>query len=1180
MHSAATRCNILFNYLYSSLERACKPIWESIVFSIVLFGLLWLQSLTAFAQAGTATMNGTVQATTVKANTITGLNTNGILTVDGITYATVNDALAANPSFSGTINYPSPTLAIATDPLLNPASIVPGGGINVGFTTCIGTHDSNATVPVNNYVTVQVVEYDGVGNSNGAAATSAKALISNQCISVNPPVQLGASFTWGVFAAACTTLTLGQCSGPYFLQEDSTGLVIENSFANSVVFNFTTSSYPPSNPGACATSAGSLVPFECGATPVPFNPGLLMQNVRINLQGGNFSTAVPITVPANGALTGVARHATQIQMDPTFPKGIPCPMEPYGIPSPSAGGSLTANQQITVQFMYLDGAGGTLAPVCASMPTTLPPAPATCSASGSCQYQYLNPSPPLVTAPWHKSMRVWASLTGGVTGGSRIIECNGDALTNPCPNDPPSVWVMCGLAADGACGMHKNVSAMTGASFPFTTAGLCTSPGSTVQPDGDVLWLCVMKGADWQGTHHYPPGQEIWDPGTLAYWEALDTGFGLGCLTGSSVSFAGLGFAAVKADNQCHWMNIGPNIIVNGAFEILSQVCTTGKHCVNTTPGMKVVANPCAGSGRCNATSGIDYDFNGTTAVGNGSASHPTGTSTTTFTLSAAGTNGTGAIPLPAATLSDATCPTGFGGGSWNGTDTGYVHFLWVTPSGVIPPMAEASKVVSSGKCLKVSVSGITPPPDAVGWMPTEGTASLAEQVYPPDQQYALCDPAAGIPNFVPNLQHGAVCALGVDAYIVQEFPILEASTGRTIEPWMNTSETLISAVATPYQAAASGGRYFCRIENMEIELGRNLNVLEPNALAVFNNSCQEQSGVFGVQIDDAGQGDYYCLGNACQNNGGGDVHDAGQNSDYKQSFRFENNPSYRGLYGGTDSGPTGQTQWLSRNCVHYLGTDWSGSTGLGGTMFPAQGGEACIDTFEIDNASGVTIFAPYSSGQSVRSANNVVELGHFSWFNTVIGAQAGINSCPIMDWAQFYVNQSCTTANQQIAGTYSQENSVEILANDSPSITATSDTASIPLFSWFIPPSGQGTYSFHCSLIFSNSTPTDGLGIALQGNVTHALHMRGRALVDTSNSTNSNTTVQSGLSGDINTDTFPHVVILSSGDTGSNDQGATLDGSFQVGSGGTQFNINFYTQLGSTGLTIKANSECEIHGK
>ena len=639
-------------------------------------------------------------------------------------------------------------------------------------------------------------------------------------------------------------------------------------------------------------------------------------------------------------------------------------------------------------------------------------------------------------------------------------------------------------------------------------------------------------------------------------------------------------------------MNIGQNTVVNGAFVALANVCdTTNKYCLGTGGTSMKAVKTCAttNTARCDGTTGVNYDFNGYTKLGHGQATQPPGTDVTTSSYSAVGLGN----PLPLPSLSDVTCPTGFGGyGSWDQTNGEFVHYLWATASGVIPPSAEPSGFVVSNMnnnhCLRVSVAGITPPPDAIGWIPTDGTSTMGEQIYPPDQQFVLCDP--GVPadtnNFVPNLQHGTLCGLGVDAFIVKEIPALNSSSGQTIEPWMNTSETLISAVATPAQSIASGGRYFCRIENTEIELGRKLNALEPNALAFFNNSCQEQSGLFGVQVDDAGQGDYYCLGNACQNSGGGDVHDAGQNTDYKQAWRFENNPAFRGIYGGTDSGPTTGTQWLSRNCVHYLGTDWSGATGQGGTMFPAQGGEGCLTTFEIDNASGVTIFAPYSSGQSVRSANNVVEFGHYSWFNTVIGSQPGTASCPIMDWAQYNFSQSCTTPTrpsagvtgiQPITGAYSQENSFEVLTDDVTNIGGTAPAAATTLFSWLIPGSGIGDYTYHCAFTFSVDTSPSKLGIAIQGNLnnTNPPRMQGRALVDTTT-----TAIASGNSGDITGTTSPTTVIEGQVPTGGVRLGGTLDGGLQVGSGGTQFNIMFYSPTSGAKVNIYANSECEIHGK
>jgi hypothetical protein len=526
MHDRTTRSNIPCSISLYRSKKVTKSTCSNAALVIALFASLCIHSVTTLAQTGTATMNGTVQATTVQANTITGLNTNGTLTVDGTTYTKVNQVLAANPFFAGTINYLNlpQTNIWDTDPILNTASIgQPAVSVVIPGCSSGTNRDSAASPLAHQKVTVQLVEYDNLGNSVWASVntTGSTGLSTTDCVSVATPTQLGGNFTWMAFASSCADSNM-QCSGPYYLQISINGQVSFTDFSNPQLFNFTTSGY-----ARCATNSPNTVinaAWECGATPPPSNPGLVMQNIRINLQGGTYSTAVPVTVPSNGAITGVARHATQIQMDPTFPKGIPCPMEPYGIPV--SGGALTANQQITVQYAYLDRAGNSLNVTCASMPTTLPPAPATCS-SGKCQYQYLNPSPPLIVAPWHANMRQWSSLSGLQTGGSRITDCDGTNYPATCSN-PTSVWVMCGLAGE-TCGTHKNVSAVTGSAYPnFFPSGVsaCSTVGSSFVDDPvggpGVRWLCIMKGQNWSaGTVN--AGTEVWDNTTHAFHEQLKT---------------------------------------------------------------------------------------------------------------------------------------------------------------------------------------------------------------------------------------------------------------------------------------------------------------------------------------------------------------------------------------------------------------------------------------------------------------------------------------------------------------------------------------------------------------------------------------------------------------------------------------------------------------------------------
>jgi len=341
--------------------------------------------------------------------------------------------------------------------------------------------------------------------------------------------------------------------------------------------------------------------------------------------------------------------------------------------------------------------------------------------------------------------------------------------------------------------------------------------------------------------------------------------------------------------------------------------------------------------------------------------------------------------------------------------------------------------------------------------------------------------------------------------------------------------------------------------------MGASLNQLEPSGLAIFNNSCEEHAGPRHLQVNDAGQGDYYVLGNAAQNSQCEDVHDAGANSDAKEAWRFENISAFRGCHGGTMSGPTQGTAFDSRNAVHALFTPWS-IFSPGSPTFTDFGCEACLDAIEVDN-QGAVIQNVYSTSTLNRRPINLVHLGPYSANVSASGIVAGIGACPVLDSAMndFSVSCAATGARQN---QYLQLGNTEQITAD----TAVAIGAYSTLFSWFFPGTAQGTYTFHCGIPYVQSS--GGVKIAYQtANAAASVGAFGQ--VD-----DSTTTFVSGYATG-NTLLPTNVVATTSGPGVNNNVPIQLEGTVLVPASGTALNI--LMQSTTNAATVKAGAFCAL---
>lgn len=1099
-------------------------------------------------------------------NTFNVSNFNGSVFVDGIIYTTPGAIYAAYPNgLPGPLTIPNPTgtLLLPVDPFTNTATVVAPQITLLSNANC-GNVATDARLSVGNVITAEFAYYDSTGHEIlGPATTSAVSDgTGTQCYQTQfPGVILGAA-GYSLFAGQCASP--GPCS-TLSLQISSNQKTVITTTAATVKWNLTSSAYANCANGAnnINNNGGSAANWMCGALPIPANPGLHVTNTTIILQSGVYRSAVPVTVAGNGGMHGEAQKATVFQLDATAPNGIPTPIDPYGVLTTSTTNN--KNTQLTLQYAYTDAAAGTSQIIGLSQPVTIMPFPPQCDgviATANCTVTAVNPSPPFIPGAWLPSMRQWESQAGGQFGGSRITDCNLSSGTAVCPN-PTNIWVMCGKAGE-ACGTTPNFSGSTGTSFPTFT---CATAGTSFTDDGQIRWLCIFKGAAVAAIG-YALGAEVWDNGNQAFQEQI----GATCTSLGAPGFRAAFAAVSAADNvNCFWMNIGQNVMIGPGFEVFGATCAiavSGNHCVTTPTSLKVY-NASSSTNTARFANPVNYDFNGWTSFQGAVAIQPTGAVATQSTYTA---TGAGASSPPQSTTSGAggiVCPTGFGGGTWPANILAV--YLWATPMGVIPQFGEnvaagISVTNDGGHCLQITAPS-NPPPNAVGWVVGIESVSagvLNEDMQPADGINLVCGTGA-LNQYVPNLQHGAFCALGVNATVVKQYAQVNGGTTNPT-PWFNTSDANLWCVTGPFQVPNTSEQFYAQVTNMQLSPSRNLVTIEPYGIGWANKQCQEHSGLQSVEVLGAAGADAYTWSSNAQNSLMNDVQDIGANSDYKQSWRFEDSP-FRGINGGTLSAGTGGGQWLNRNSYHVLGTPWRSFVGVGPTF--AISSEAALDGVECDFAQCAVIGTGTTPTAGRKPLNNV-HFGPFSQGGFIAEFGSVSPTCPIQDDMVLGFTTGCRITSQFRGSSYNQRASSETLNADSATLSATTPATGTILFSWFKASQDQGRYFVTCAGSYTNSVGTpDGLGIAFQtalaaapfaasSQVTTGTAVAGNYVI------NSNTTATSIFAG-----------VVSPVATGAPFE---VSGWVDVSNNGTQFNVIFYSSVGGN-TVVQKGTTCTMTG-
>lgn len=680
-------------------------------------------------------------------------------------------------------------------------------------------------------LTVIQVEYDAYGNVSWSPPTQIAITVANACYQVMAPAIIFGGLGTGGGAGYITIAQ--QCSGQCGLPLSNPTLQqsTASSASPSSVF-FTTPATQTYNYTDATFTAS--VSFSPGMMPPPDSDGLMVNRTVIQLggfllpgSGTPLFLIPPSAIPQYSQLKGLGRTLTTVGLNPQSPKGIPV-FNLFGQLDTSTG-SLSIGNAISVQAcMQEKGGNQTEQVVSCSAVITSPPA-----TTNNQQFKVNNPAPPFSTQSWSANMRllIGERLVDNSTGGSAS----------------PSVWKVTSVSGAGT----------TGSSYPFgsTSSTLCASVGpvgpSTVT-DNQVVYTCVLKGQRWSSNggigQLYSQADEVFDPLTGAYQEAASN------CTGGTVApptfNAALG-GLVNTDGSCTWYNIGPgNIVVGPELNWYSSAAF----------------NPAATS---QASTTL------TTSTGNSSLIPWSGCSdtTTTSTFVTCQTNavlhttvfsaaGGGSSP-PVPTFASVTTPTGLCAGGVIGcsgnivtTDAYRAVVLWCTPTGCAPAMGEGSVTLGASESnhfIRVTPPANSNPPNAVGW--TVGACNDKQTNHNPCTGTELVQALDGLniicgsntpSDYVHSLGHGALCAIG------STLTLVAPQAAQPPVPSRNVSEVMFALggsfpyqtqIGNPFSVGAPSG-YGSRLDDMAIEMGSSINVIEPYGTGVFNQLAQEGGGI------------------------------------------------------------------------------------------------------------------------------------------------------------------------------------------------------------------------------------------------------------------------------------------------------------------------------------------------
>jgi hypothetical protein len=441
--------------------------------------------------------------------------------------------------------------------------------------------------------------------------------------------------------------------------------------------------------------------------------------------------------------------------------------------------------------------------------------------------------------------------------------------------------------------------------------------------------------------------------------------------------------------------------------------------------------------------------------------------------------------------------------------------------------------------------------------------------MFPPDGKVVFCGNGA-LNQYVPNLQHGALCGLGIDATITTRYTVTNPNNPNE-EPYFDSSDVQLY-LGTSFLAVPNQQELFaCQVKQMQIACSRNLQSLEPWGVGIGNHQCQEHSGPWSVEFVGCAGSNYYAVGTVAQNSLATDVQDLGvANFDYKQAFRWENAP-FRGVFGGTPHAGGLNSQWLSRDAIRIYSPGWQGFE-TGGVVL-SESEEAVLDGIETENAQILVLGSSSTPTTNRRPLNNV----HFGPYTAASKAQAltwTSPTCGVQDDSLYGFSTGCITPGQNKVADYNQKDVTEYLPADVTTSGGTPGTAG--LFSFAKTSVDQGTWDLTCHITYTQATAGNGVGISGQSAIAAATTWTASGVVQTGAAA-----VATGNSGAVTTNAITPIVTSAAGPLTPNFGTIDITGTVQIANTGTQFNVIGFTANVADAVTFKATiSWCRFKSK
>ena len=1046
-------------------------------------------------------------------------------------------------------------------------------------TSCAGVTHGFLTGNTNTWLAVYQVQYSQAGNTLYSPVTQVQeTATASLCYTVSPSNKIfGALFStprslYVTLALECTggpcPLTNGYPANATIQFATTAGLTnyAFNDISVTRTYNLTTA----------ATAAFSG--FSPNSTAIPNNGGVEVSYTTILLGGGQGSqfTLMPSALGQYDRLAGIGRNITLVQLSSSAPNAVPY-LGINGLLSSGSTQTEVVGQTRTQVFSLVErNTAGSIVESTLSPLWALPPF------SAGFRNEAINvPAPPYFPQ-------------AEIPNTTYIL---GQRFTDN--STTPSVWR---ATNTNGFGTTTNNITQLGNGLP------CTSEGTTQTEAGGLQAQCVMKGQR-VAAQAYAFLDEVYDPVNAGYWEVSDAA---GC-TSAAPTFPSNSLIGVPfTDNTCHWYFLGLTTVAHPGWKIYirSQVVSASFQLGASAPLLDTTKG--------DATNHVTAIWSSCTTA---SANCGTGSQQT---ISVLGDATTGSVPQPSSTPADAGACTALGLVCNTSTLTYSVTVVWVTPTGVSTQSGIATVAITAGHAIKIPWSslGLAPPSNAIGWT-VAVTSSATQGPEPPlqavDGWNTGCAPAGTstlnvLSAYAQGMQHGGACALGADVFVMT--PI----AGQPYTPFRGPSDNFFAFEVFANQTSqgipfynttvgASGTTpacYGCRIDNLSIEMGRQLNVIEAGGVCILDQDGQEFSGIgadnSGVQLSDCALAGVYKYSFTSQNSGENGIHWTGLPWDYTLGgIYIENFAGPRKFSNSSLMGPAQAAQFYPMAGMWVWGAPFLKQNSVG--LIEANECEAGYSAIRIDNAAA-TITSIVPGGVASRQCFDTVDLG--AWAHDVFISGLNTNSsstCAVMNESPSALSPggNCDTTAQFLlpfyyetsaggnggngvficssdpvegcsTGPSGKRNPVRLTAN-SAGITATTPGTVVFTLPALAGLASQQPTSFHCSIMYQQATAAGGVGFAVQGANNAPGRIDAEATIFTSNA---GASIQSQIANLTTTTATPFTTATPSAiNTTFN---AQIDGTIVPNATAINFvtpTIYAYTGNASDAVTILAGSQC-----